>query len=67
MRKPHLTWHVAQAYSAIMHFSGALASIPASYFTQHWGRKGYVTGAACIAARFAHLTLNTFSRRPAGL
>lgn len=39
---PHLTWHVLQAYSAIMHFSGALASIPASYFTQHWGRKGYV-------------------------
>lgn len=30
-----------QAYSAIMHFTGALASIPASYFTQHWGRKGY--------------------------
>ena len=29
-----------QAYSAIMHFTGALASIPASYFTQHWGRKG---------------------------
>ena len=32
--------HTLQAYSAIMHFSGALASIPASYFTQHWGRKG---------------------------
>ena len=31
-----------QAYSALMHFTGALASIPASYFTQHWGRKGYV-------------------------
>ena len=29
-----------QAYSAIMHFTGSLASIPASYFTQHWGRKG---------------------------
>lgn len=32
--------HTLQAYSAIMHFTGALASIPASYFTQHWGRKG---------------------------
>ena len=26
------------AYSAIMHFTGALASLPASWFTQHWGR-----------------------------
>ena len=33
-----------QAYSALMHFTGALASIPASYFTQHWGRKGYGPG-----------------------
>jgi len=31
-----------QAYSAIMHFTGSLASIAASYFTQHWGRKGWV-------------------------
>ena len=26
------------AYSAIMHFTGAVASLPASWFTQHWGR-----------------------------
>ena len=38
-----------QAYSAIMHFTGALASIPASYFTQHWGRKGYVHSNQCPA------------------
>ena len=31
-----------QAYSAVMHFTGSIASIAASYFTQHWGRKGYV-------------------------
>jgi len=31
-----------QAYSAIMHFTGSLASIVASYCTQHWGRKGWV-------------------------
>ena len=29
-----------QAYSAVMHFTGSIASIAASYFTQHWGRKG---------------------------
>lgn len=27
-----------QAYSAIMHFTGALASLPAGYVTQHYGR-----------------------------
>lgn len=32
-----------QAYSALMHFTGSIASIAASYFTQHWGRKGYVS------------------------
>ena len=31
-----------QAYSAVMHFTGSIASIAASYFTQHWGRKGLV-------------------------
>ena len=47
--------HTLQAYSAIMHFTGALASIPASYFTQHWGRKGsmIIAGTAfCIGAVF---------------
>jgi sugar porter (SP) family MFS transporter len=29
---------VLSTYSAIMHFTGALASLPASYFTQHYGR-----------------------------
>ena len=29
-----------------MHFTGGLASIPASYFTQHWGRKGCAPKAA---------------------
>ncbi|KAL3154027.1 species-specific tRNA processing, variant 2 [Trebouxia sp. C0010 RCD-2024] len=29
-----------QTYSALMHFTGSIASIAASYFTQHWGRKG---------------------------
>eukprot|EP00891_Asterochloris_glomerata_P007570 jgi/Astpho2/7570/Aster-02476 len=29
---------VLSTYSAIMHFTGALASLPASWFTQHWGR-----------------------------
>ncbi|BDA50848.1 Sugar transport protein MST4 [Coccomyxa sp. Obi] len=27
-----------QAYSAVMHFTGAVASLPASYVTQHFGR-----------------------------
>ena len=43
--------HTLQAYSAIMHFTGALASIPASYFTQHWGRKGWVL---CNHAKLCH-------------
>ena len=30
-------WTLA-TYSAIMHFTGAFASLPASYFTQHFGR-----------------------------
>ena len=29
-----------QAYSAVMHFTGAISSLFASYFTQQWGRKG---------------------------
>ncbi|KAL0036126.1 hypothetical protein WJX79_004397 [Trebouxia sp. C0005] len=44
-----------QAYSAIMHFTGSLASIAASYFTQHWGRKGsmIIAGTSfCIGAIF---------------
>ena len=27
-----------QAYSAVMHFTGALSSLPAGYVTQHYGR-----------------------------
>lgn len=53
-----------QAYSAIMHFTGALASIPASYFTQHWGRKGYVHSKQFIAvgAGHRHLLFQTSTR-----
>ncbi|KAL0050450.1 hypothetical protein WJX82_011458 [Trebouxia sp. C0006] len=53
-----------QAYSAIMHFTGSLASIPASYFTQHWGRKGsmIIAGTAfCIGAVCQASAKNTFA------
>ncbi|DBA99607.1 TPA: species-specific tRNA processing, variant 3 [Trebouxia sp. C0006] len=51
-----------QAYSAIMHFTGSLASIVASYFTQHWGRKGsmIIAGTSfCIGAIFQASAKNT--------
>ncbi|KAL0041564.1 hypothetical protein WJX79_007531 [Trebouxia sp. C0005] len=53
-----------QAYSAIMHFTGSLASIPASYFTQHWGRKGsmIIAGTSfCIGAVCQASAKNTFA------
>ncbi|CAK0787907.1 hypothetical protein CVIRNUC_011129 [Coccomyxa viridis] len=47
-----------QAYSAIMHFTGALSSLPAGYVTQHFGRTtsmrvagtAYILGAILQAA-----------------
>ena len=33
-----------QAYSAIMHFTGAVASLLAAYFTQHHGRTRCASG-----------------------
>lgn len=47
-----------QAYSAVMHFTGAVASLFASYFTQRQGRTrsmviagtAYIAGSICQAA-----------------
>ena len=41
-----------QAYSAVMHFTGSIASIAASYFTQHWGRKGYAQSSLDVFSAF---------------
>jgi hypothetical protein len=55
-----------QAYSAIMHFTGAVASLPASYVTQHFGRTTSmrVAGTAYILGSVLQVrgnSLNTYA------
>ena len=50
-----------QAYSAIMHFTGALASLVAGYITQHYGRTTSMIVAGTSYILGSILQVNTYT------